>query len=209
MKVLLTGASGFVGRHMMLNARGIFGREVPIIATSKSGAAVSSIEQINLLDVTDRDSVISQIRRWRPRHVMHLAGISFLANANADPAAAWKVHVEGTRNLAYAILEHAPECVLIFAGSGNVYGASAASGLRADEKTPLAPIDEYAATKAAADLALGALANDGLKCIRMRPFNHTGPGQNEKFAIPAFAMQIARIEAGLQTPVIQVGDLHP
>ena len=68
-------------------------------------------------------------------------------------------------------------------------------------------MDEYAATKAAADLALGALAGKGLKCVRLRPFNHTGRGQDEAFVIPAIAMQIARIEAGLQPPVIRVGNL--
>ena len=68
----------------------------------------------------------------------------------------------------------------------------------------LAPVDEYAITKAAADLALGGLARRGLKCIRLRPFNHTGPGQTEAFVVPAFARQIARIEAGLARPFIRV-----
>jgi GDP-4-dehydro-6-deoxy-D-mannose reductase len=69
-------------------------------------------------------------------------------------------------------------------------------------------MDEYGASKAAADLALGALAIKGLRCVRFRPFNHTGPGQTEAFVIPAFAMQIARIEAGLSPPVMRVGDLQ-
>ena len=88
-----------------------------------------------------------------------------------------------------------------------VYGASAASGLPLDETIVLDPVDEYAVTKAAADLALGALARRGLRCVRMRPFNHTGPGQEEAFVVPSFAMQIARIEQGLQPPVIKVGNL--
>ncbi|TIV64852.1 MAG: NAD-dependent epimerase/dehydratase family protein, partial [Mesorhizobium sp.] len=92
-------------------------------------------------------------------------------------------------------------------GSGLVYGESAKTGRPLDESTLLAPVDDYAATKAAADLALGALSYRGLKCVRMRPFNHTGPGQTEAFAVPAFAMQIARIEAGLAPPVIRVGNL--
>jgi GDP-4-dehydro-6-deoxy-D-mannose reductase len=68
-------------------------------------------------------------------------------------------------------------------------------------------MNSYAATKAAADLALGAMVNDGLNVVRLRLFNHTGPGQSESFAVPAFARQIARIEAGLQQPPIQVGGL--
>ena len=104
-------------------------------------------------------------------------------------------------------MDKAPDCWLLNAGSGLVYGESAKPGLPLDESALLAPIDEYAVTKAAADLALGALARRGLKCIRFRPFNHTGAGQAGAFVIPAFAMQIAQIEAGLAEPVIHVGNL--
>ena len=88
-----------------------------------------------------------------------------------------------------------------------VYGDTANAGRPLRESDLLAPLDEYSATKAAADLALGALAKAGLKCIRLRPFNHFGPGQSEAFVVPAFAMQIARIEAGLAPPIIRVGNL--
>jgi GDP-4-dehydro-6-deoxy-D-mannose reductase len=67
----------------------------------------------------------------------------------------------------------------------------------------------YGATKAAADLALGAMAAEGLRAIRARPFNHTGPGQTQAFVIPAFARQVARIAAGQQAPLMQVGALDP
>ena len=65
----------------------------------------------------------------------------------------------------------------------------------------------YAATKAAADLALGSMAEQGLRCVRLRPFNHTGPGQSEQFVVAAFARQIARIAAGLQPPLLEVGNI--
>jgi GDP-4-dehydro-6-deoxy-D-mannose reductase len=93
-------------------------------------------------------------------------------------------------------------------GQGLVYGGSAQSGLALDEQTLLAPIDQYAASKAAADLALGALAHRGLKCIRFRPFNHSGPGQAEGFVISDFAMQVAKIEAGFAAPLMRVGNLN-
>ena len=117
------------------------------------------------------------------------------------------MHLHGTLNLAREILRRAPDCWLIHVGSGLVYGESAKAGRALDENALLAPIDEYSATKAAADLALGALSRARLKCIRLRPFNHIGPGQSEAFVVPAFAMQIARIEAGLAPPVIRVGNL--
>jgi len=117
------------------------------------------------------------------------------------------VHLQGARNLGRAILAHAPTCWLFQVSSGLVYGASARSGEPVDERTTLAPLDEYSASKAAADLALGALVPAGLKCVRFRPFNHTGRGQSEDFVIPAFAMQVARIEAGLAPPTLKVGNL--
>jgi GDP-4-dehydro-6-deoxy-D-mannose reductase len=119
------------------------------------------------------------------------------------------VHVGGTVNIAEAILGAAPHCCLVYIGSGLIYGDSAKSGLPVDETTLLAPVDDYAATKAAADLALGAMSHRGLHVIRMRPFNHTGPGQTEAFVIPAFAAQVARIESGLAPPTIRVGNLDP
>jgi nucleoside-diphosphate-sugar epimerase len=97
--------------------------------------------------------------------------------------------------------------VLVHASSADIYGASFRVGRALDEGAATAPMNTYAATKAAADLALGAMAADGLRVVRLRPFNHTGPGQTESFVVPAFAAQVARIAAGRQAPVLQVGNL--
>jgi GDP-4-dehydro-6-deoxy-D-mannose reductase len=123
------------------------------------------------------------------------------------PEEAWRVNLHGTLNLAHVLLKRAPDCWLIHVRSGLVYGESAKAGRALDENALLAPLDEYSASKAAADLALGPLIRSGLKCIRLRPFNHTGPGQSEAFVVPAFGMQIARIEARLAPPIIRVGNL--
>jgi GDP-4-dehydro-6-deoxy-D-mannose reductase len=119
----------------------------------------------------------------------------------------WQVHLDGALNLAETILARNSDCWLIHIGSALVYGESAKTGLALNEQTLLAPMDEYAASKAAADLALGALTCRGLKCVRLRPFNHSGPGQGAGFVVPDFAMQIAQIEAGLAPPVVEVGNL--
>jgi GDP-4-dehydro-6-deoxy-D-mannose reductase len=71
----------------------------------------------------------------------------------------------------------------------------------------LDPITTYGASKAACDLMVGQMARQGLRAIRFRPFNHTGPGQSVHFAVPSFAAQIASIERGECEPVIQVGNL--
>lgn len=206
-RVLITGANGFVGPHLGLALRVMFGDKALICATSRNRAGHPTLGEIEELDVTDARAVDSTINSFRPTHVIHLAGLAAIRFVIANTQAAWQVHLFGTLNIANAILDRVPDCVLISVGSGQVYGASARSGLLLDEKTLLAPTNGYEVTKAAADLALGALASQGLRCIRMRPFNHTGPGQTEEFVIPSFAMQIARIEAGIQPPVLGVGNL--
>ena len=103
--------------------------------------------------------------------------------------------------------DECPGCRIVFSSSSEVYGASFKAGVPLDELAALQPANPYASSKAAADLMLGQMALQGLKVARLRPFNHTGPGQTEHFAIPSFAAQIARIERGLQEPVMRVGSL--
>lgn len=207
MRVLITGAAGFAGPHVIDAVRRTCG-DISILATSKSATYLRDIGRVEALDVADRRAVNAAVEHCRPTHIIHLAGIAAPAEAACSPDAAWQVHVQGTLNLAHALLEKAPDCCLVNVGSGLVYGDSFGAGLPLDETALLAPIDEYSATKAAADLALGALAHQGLRCVRVRPFNHTGLGQTSAFVIPAFATQIAKIEAGLMEPIIRVGNLE-
>jgi GDP-4-dehydro-6-deoxy-D-mannose reductase len=147
------------------------------------------------------------VRKARPDACVHLAGVTTVADARQDPDRAWHVNLHGTLNLARAILSHAPGCRLIFASSAEIYGRSFEAGRPLDETALLGPMNSYAATKAAADLALGAMASEGLRVVRMRLFNHTGPGQSDDFVLPAFARQIALIEQGRLSPPMRVGGL--
>ncbi len=203
----MTGASGFVGGHLIQALRERL-PDAEICATAPRPKAMPGGSRLDQLDVTNAATVKAVIGRFQPTHIVHLAGLSTLAAAAADYLATWQVHVFGTLSIANAILDIAPDCVLLFVGSGEVYGASARSGLPLDETTVLAPLSEYAATKAAADLALGAMTQRGLRSIRLRPFNHTGPGQSDRFVIPSFAKQIAGIETGMLPPVLKVGNLE-
>jgi GDP-4-dehydro-6-deoxy-D-mannose reductase len=161
------------------------------------------------LDVTDRQAVFECFRRFQPDFCLHLAGIAAVKLAGADPARAWDVNLHGAINIAEGILAESPECRLIFVSSGEVYGGSFRVGAALDESAALHPLNLYAVTKAAAELALGALAARGLRLLRARPFTHTGPGQSADFVAPAFASQIARIEAGLTPPILYTGALTP
>jgi GDP-4-dehydro-6-deoxy-D-mannose reductase len=140
--------------------------------------------------------------------VLHLAADSIVSTSFANPERTWRTNVDGTLALASAVMRLAPEALFLFASSAEAYGLSFQSGAPLDENAPFAPANPYAASKAAADIALGEMALRGLRVLRLRPFNHTGPGQSDAFVISSFARQIARIEAGLQEPVIRVGALE-
>jgi GDP-4-dehydro-6-deoxy-D-mannose reductase len=190
--VLVTGAGGFVGQHVCA-------------ALTASGATIIRSEA----DITNRDELRAVIGETQPGACLHLAAIAAIGVARAAPERAWAVNLHGTLNVAAAIRDLAPRCRMVFVSSADIYGASFRTGAALDEQALPAPLNTYGATKAAADLALGAMAAEGLSLLRLRPFNHTGPGQSADFVVPAFARQIARIEAGLAPPVIKVGALHP
>lgn len=207
-RILITGADGFVGRWLVEG----LGQQMPdahIIGASSAAPVMEGVEG-RACDVTDRAATDALIAGSRPDAVVHLAALSSVTQAQDAPLETWNVNLTGTLNLADAVLAHVPQARFLFAGSSESYGATFARWPGPlDEDAPLSPNNPYAASKAAADLAVGALAaSEGLHAVRFRPFNHTGPGQDERFVIPAFASQIARIEGGRQEPVMQVGDLR-
>ncbi len=203
-RILVTGASGFVGNWLIKTLRS-FPTDADLELVSAGRSAGCDID----FNVADKTAVNSALRDIRPTAVVHLAAIAAPQEALKDPAQAWDVNFSGTVNLASAVLREVPNCRFIFAGSSETYGQSFADaqGAPLTEERALKPMTVYGATKAAADIAIGQMSFDGLRSIRFRPFNHTGPGQAESFVIPAFASQIARIEAAVSPPVIEVGNL--
>ncbi len=198
-RILLTGASGFVAGHLVPALRQAFPQAELILCG----------EGMVELDITDAEAVRELVRSRAPDACIHLAAVSAVPAARRDPGHAWKVNLHGSLALAEALQQHAPDTPLLYVSSAEIYGASFRSGSKLDEAAAAAPMNTYAATKAAADLALGAMAATGLRVIRVRPFNHTGPGQTAAFVVPAFARQIGRVKAGLQPPVLEVGALDP
>lgn len=207
-QLLITGANGFVGRRLSAALQQRFPKANLILAGRREHHAATVGACFVELDVSDRQATDDLIRRIRPTAVVHLAAVSAVQEARKDPRRAWAVNVDGTLNLAESVLQHAPHARFLYVSTSEIYGGtfkSASAPL--NEGALLDPANPYAASKAAADLLVGQLARDGLQAVRLRPFNHTGPGQTEQFVIPAFSAQIARIEKGLQPPVIKVGNL--
>jgi GDP-4-dehydro-6-deoxy-D-mannose reductase len=192
--ILITGSGGFVGPHLMARLR----RDHPDASLHAMAA-----------DITNSAAIAEEVRTLRPDACIHMAAISAVAQASRAPEQAWNVNLLGTLNLASAVKAHAPECLFVFTSSAEIYGHSFRTGQPLNENAVPAPLNTYAATKAAADLALGALSAEGLRCVRLRSFNHTGPGQSDAFVVAAFARQVALIALGRQAPVLRVGALDP
>jgi GDP-4-dehydro-6-deoxy-D-mannose reductase len=203
-RILITGAGGFVGSWLIAALRPAIpaGGELLGLGLRPSSAADRSFAA----DIGSREEVQDVISQVRPTCVVHLAAIATIQEAAADVHRTWAVNLGGTLNLVSAVMRHAPDARFILASTSEVYGGAFADHA-IDELARLAPMNTYAATKAASDLLVGQAVRDGLRAVRFRPFNHTGPGQTEHFVIPAFAAQVARIEHGLQEPRIRVGNL--
>jgi GDP-4-dehydro-6-deoxy-D-mannose reductase len=201
-RLLIVGSEGFVGRRLMA-AFAAAGDEV----FGADRAVPEGDSRRISCDITDPAQVEALIARAGPLDgVFHLAAISHVGEAMGDPARVMRVNVEGTLHVAEALLRRCPKARLIFASTAQVYGPP--RELPVTEAHPLAPANPYAISKAAADALLGYLHKArGLDVVRLRLYNHSGPGQSPDFVLPSFARQIARIEAGLQPPVMRVGNL--
>lgn len=182
MKILLTGADGFTGRHFAQNA-------------AKAGYRITRLTA----DLTDRVAVQEQVRLAQPDAVVHLAAISFVGHA--DEAAFYAVNVIGSMNLlgAVAALPCSPSKVLL-ASSASIYGNCEASPI-AEGQSP-APVNHYAASKLAME-HLACTWADRLPMVIARPFNYTGPGQSSQFLIPKLVDHFSR-----KMPRIELGNLH-
>lgn len=205
--VMVTGASGFVGGHVIdaLLAAGHAPDEVVAVGRGP----LPDLVHARPLDLLDKKDVGEAVATLKPTAVIHLAAVALPAAAKRDAEQAWAVNVNATRWLAEAISRHAPAARFVFAGSSESYGRSfqSAAGPIA-ETAPLKPMSAYGATKAAAELMLLQMVSDGLDAVAFRAFNHTGPGQSADYVVSSFASQIARAEAGSGPASLRVGNLE-
>jgi len=206
-RVLVTGIGGFVG-PWLTRALADHGHEV--LGLEREGPELPPGIPGHRADVTQRSEVEAVLRDVRPDAVIHLAAISFVPEAERDPETAYRINVGGTVALMAAMRAVTPAARLLWIGSSDAYGTVEPSDLPITESTPFRPLSVYGASKAAGDVTAGQWARSyGLDIVRVRPFNHTGPGQRETFVCAAIARQMARMERGEQEPVLRVGNPDP
>jgi GDP-4-dehydro-6-deoxy-D-mannose reductase len=195
--LLVTGASGFVGRTLlgMAGAEGLggFGRIAPI--TDKT-------------DLRDPAAIDRALAGKAPDAVIHLAAITFVPDSIARPHDTYAVNLHGTINLVEALGRQGFRGAFLYVSSGDVYGAVPAQELPITEAHLPRPRNPYSASKLAAEAYCYQLSQTSpVRVVVARPFNHIGPGQSDRFAVAGFAKQIAGIKRGEQPPMIEVGNV--
>jgi len=201
-RVLVTGAGGFVGPHLRA-ALESSGHEV--WCTDRTVAIAP--QQIPC-ELTDAEGTRALLERVRPEAVVHLAGLSSVAYSFAHPQEVLAVNLGVACNVLEAVRLAAPRARVLLVGSAEQYGAVPEAEQPIRETQPFRPTSPYAVSKVAQEyLALQYAATYGLEVMFARSFNHSGPGQTDRFVLPGFARQIVAAERGTGEPVLRVGNL--
>ena len=188
MRAFVTGGAGFAGRHLL---------------DLLDDAVAPAREELELLDA---DAVRRAVRDAAPSAVFHLAALASVGRAWESPVETLTDNVTMTANLLEAVRSEAPEAAVVLVSSGEIYGPP--ERLPIDEDAPLRPQNPYAVSKAACDLLGGQYADSrGLRVVRLRPFNHAGPGQADDYVIGTLTRQVAEAEAaGADDAVLRTGN---
>ncbi len=207
MRALITGIGGFVGRHLRqhLEEQGdsVCGLGRP--ADSRDMATV----RVFAADLSDRGAIDRIVREAEPEAVYHLAAQSSPAESLSDPWATIGNNLLAQINLFEALLAANLRPRVLVIGSSDEYGRVDPADVPTHEGVALRPLTPYAVSKVGQDvMGFQYFAQHGLPVVRVRPFNHTGPGHDARFVIPSLARQLAQIETGQREPVLHVGNLN-
>lgn len=219
--VLITGAAGFVGGHLVRSlarddpaasiaawrrpARQPASRPAdrPAPAPPELSDGASSVEWREV-DLLDRPRVVREIQRVRPSEIYHCAGAAGVRSSWTNTVLPLEVNVRGTQILLNAVADARLAARILIPGSALIYRPSSRA---VSEDDPIGPLSPYGVSKLAQEMLGRRCADEGLGVLLTRSFTHLGPGQKPAYAAASFARQIARIEAGAAPPVIDVGAL--
>lgn len=214
MKALVTGVTGFAGSYLAQHLLSTNKYEVSgtYLADDSLGCVSEIRDKMNLVkaDLSQEKSVFDIIRDVSPSVIFHLAALTSPADSFKNPTATLNNNISLQVNLLEAVRKYnLSETKILIISSADIYGLVAKENLPIDEETPLMPTNPYSVSKIAQDfLGLSYFLSYKLKVIRVRPFNHIGPGQSPNFAVSSFAKQIAEIEKGKKDPYLLVGNLE-
>jgi GDP-4-dehydro-6-deoxy-D-mannose reductase len=209
LRALITGVGGFAGSHLadLLLARPESEVWGCVIDEGRPDYLDPRVQLIRA-DLRDAHASLGLLQRVQPDQVYHLAGQSFPQLSWANPWDTFETNLRPQVNLFEAMLSLDLRPRVLVVSSNEVYRQVPSDETPVPETAELWPRNPYAVSKAAQDLSgLQYFLSHHLHVVRVRPSNHIGPRQNERFVAPAFARQVARIEAGLQPPVLRVGNL--
>ena len=207
MRAMVTGACGFVGDYLVRHLVDCDDEVFAAVFKYQTGKRLYPIPP-RPLDVCDSEACVRAISEFRPEVIYHLAGISFVPEAENDFDRALLVNVGAVNNIYRVCHLMKFETTVVLVSSGEVYGRVEPADLPLTEESPARPSNNYSLSKLMAELVAQRYDQFGnVRSVIMRPFNHIGPGQNERFVTASFAQQLARIAHGRSAPRIQVGNL--
>ncbi len=203
-RILITGGTGFVGRHLIQFLKSHTSR-VAVLASGGSSSTELDVDYYEV-DIRDRGAVRSVVQEVKPNQIYHLAGVSAVDASWSNPQLTYEVNVFGANNLFNAAMSLPSPPRILNVSTAQVYAPSSRT---LSEDSLVQPNNPYAASKAMAELLVveyQKYAVGGI--ITARAFNHTGPGQPPNFVLPSIAKQFAEIEAGLRPPRLSVGNIE-
>lgn len=213
MRVLITGISGFAGSFLadLLLAQKKTQPDLEVWGVSQSSETHPVVSaQLNLMrgDLTDPRFTANLLSKVSPDCIYHLAAQAFVPISWQDPWATLENNIRAQTNILHAAVQNRARARILIVASQEEYGRVTPADLPLNEDTPLRPDSPYGVSKIAQDyMGLQYFISNQLHTVRVRPFNHIGPRQNERFVAANFAKQVAEIEAGSREPKLCVGNL--
>jgi len=207
-RVLITGATGFVGGHLIRALEDEGPSAFEIFGTTYPDIPPPSDNKLFFLDLRLEKDVMKLLGEIRPDWIFHLAAISNVRKSWQMRSETIETNVLGTHNLLEAVRQVVPSARVLFISSSDVYGFGPAPAEALKEEAPLEAISPYSLSKVAGEMLCGFYEKiENIDIVIARPFPHTGPGQSADFVCSDWARQIVQIERGDIAPILRVGNL--
>jgi GDP-4-dehydro-6-deoxy-D-mannose reductase len=209
LRILVTGAGGFAGSHLADELLKEQSNQVwGILRDPGTPAYLDTRVQCDVVELCNLAQVTDYIASLQPDRIYHLAGQAFVPQSWVDPWETLENNIRAELNILQACVVAKIFPRVLVVGSQEQYGRLRPDELPATETSPFRPDSPYGVSKIAQDyLGLSYVIRHNLPVVSVRPFNHIGPRQSNKFAAADFANQIAAVEYDQQQPVIKVGNL--